>query len=72
LGNKKSSPIATTPGEEGKWFATAKELKLFGLAMELAKTEAPVILKRPRGRQGITSTRSRHFLSVLQWLCFVG
>ncbi len=29
--------IATTPGEEGKWFATAKELKLFDLALELAK-----------------------------------
>ncbi len=28
--------IATTPGEEGKWFATAKELKLFELALELA------------------------------------
>jgi len=28
--------IATTPGEEGKWFATAKELKLFDLALELA------------------------------------
>ncbi len=28
--------IATTPGEEGKWFATAKEIKLFELALELA------------------------------------
>lgn len=28
--------IATTPGEEGKWFATAKENKLFELALELA------------------------------------
>jgi len=28
--------IATTPGEEGKWFATAKELKLCDLALELA------------------------------------
>jgi len=28
--------IRTTPGEEGKWFATAKELKLFDLALELA------------------------------------
>ena len=28
--------IATTPGEEGKWFATAKELKLYDLALELA------------------------------------
>jgi hypothetical protein len=27
---------ATTPGEEGKWFATAKELKLYDLALELA------------------------------------
>jgi hypothetical protein len=28
--------IATTQGEEGKWFATAKELKLYDLALELA------------------------------------
>lgn len=28
--------IATTSGEEGKWFATAKDLKLYGLALELA------------------------------------
>jgi hypothetical protein len=29
--------VATTPGEEGKWFATAKELKLYDLALKLAK-----------------------------------
>jgi len=28
--------IATTPGEEGKWFATAKDLKLYDLALEFA------------------------------------
>ncbi|MES9830083.1 MAG: hypothetical protein ABW201_17630 [Candidatus Thiodiazotropha sp.] len=28
--------IAATPGEEGKWFATAKDLKLYDLALELA------------------------------------
>ena len=28
--------IATTPGEEGKWFATAKDLKIYDLALELA------------------------------------
>ncbi len=28
--------IAMTPGEEGKWFATAKELELYDLALELA------------------------------------
>lgn len=28
--------IATTPGEEGKWFAAAKQIKLYDLAMELA------------------------------------
>lgn len=28
--------IAMTPGEEGKWFATAKELELFELALDLA------------------------------------
>lgn len=28
--------VASTPGEEGKWFAAAKELGLFNLAIELA------------------------------------
>jgi hypothetical protein len=28
--------IATTPGEEGKWFATAKQIKLYDLTLELA------------------------------------
>ena len=28
--------IESTPGQEGKWFATAKELKLFGTAIQLA------------------------------------
>jgi hypothetical protein len=28
--------IATTPGEEGKWFATAKDIKFYDLALELA------------------------------------
>jgi len=28
--------IKTTPGEEGKWFATAKDLKLYELALKLA------------------------------------
>jgi hypothetical protein len=31
-----SDLIATTPGAEGKWFATAKELELYELALELA------------------------------------
>lgn len=28
--------VKTTPGEEGKWFATAKALKLYELALQLA------------------------------------
>ncbi len=31
-----SDLIGTAPGEEGKWFATAKEIKLYDLALELA------------------------------------
>jgi len=31
-----SDLIGTTPGEEGKWFATAKELGFYDLALELA------------------------------------
>jgi hypothetical protein len=30
--------VAATPGEEGKWFAAAKELGLYDAAMELART----------------------------------
>ncbi len=33
--------IATTPGEEGKWFATAKKLEMYDRAIELA-THSPV------------------------------
>jgi len=29
--------ISTSPGEEGKWFATARELKLYDLALDLAR-----------------------------------
>ncbi len=32
-----SDLINTTPGEEGKWFATAKDLKLYELALQLAE-----------------------------------
>ena len=31
-----SDLVKTTPGEEGKWFATAKDLKLYKLALQLA------------------------------------
>ena len=30
--------VKTTPGEEGKWFAAAKELGLYDVAIELART----------------------------------
>ncbi len=32
--------VRTTPGEEGKWFATAKELKLYELALQLVDQSA--------------------------------
>ncbi|MEZ5489020.1 MAG: hypothetical protein R3F50_01725 [Gammaproteobacteria bacterium] len=32
-----SDLIKTTPGDEGKWFATAKDLKLYELALQLAE-----------------------------------
>ena len=35
-----SDLIAATPGEEGKWFATAKELGFYDLALELANRSA--------------------------------
>ncbi|MEW8693551.1 MAG: hypothetical protein AB2535_21165 [Candidatus Thiodiazotropha endolucinida] len=43
-----SDLIATTPGEDGKWFATAKELELYDLALELANRSPcdPITLTR--------------------------
>lgn len=29
--------MASTPGEEGRWFATARSLKCYELALELAR-----------------------------------
>ena len=44
-----SDLIATTPGEEGKWFATAKELGLYDIALKLVRSR-PVI-RRPSHAQ---------------------
>ena len=42
--------IATTPGEEGKWFATAKEIRLFEMALELVN-RSPCDPKTPPRRK---------------------
>ncbi|MBK7903809.1 MAG: hypothetical protein IPJ97_13370 [Proteobacteria bacterium] len=62
-----SDLIATTPGEEGKWFATAKTLKRFDLAMQLAwkspcdpKTLIRAARQR-RKRQRCLRSRARSF-----------
>ncbi len=68
-----SDLIATTPGEEGKWFAAAKDLKLYDLALDLANRTAcdPKTLTRaardhldqePQFALGCAMT-------ALRWLC---
>ncbi len=65
--------VATTPGEEGKWFATAKALGLFDLALELAN-------KSPCDPKTLTRAARDHLasqpafalgaaLAALHWLC---
>lgn len=68
-----SDLIATTPGEEGKWFATAKTLKRFDLAMQLAWKSPcdPKTLIRA-ARDNIAKSPSfagEAALAALHWIC---
>ena len=65
--------IATTPGEEGKWFATAKDLGFYELALELAQ-------RSPCDPQTLTRAARDYFdtepefalgaaMASLRWLC---
>jgi hypothetical protein len=68
-----SDLIATTPGEEGKWFATAKTLKRFELAMQLAWQSPcdPKTLIRA-ARDNIAKSPSfagEVALAALHWIC---
>jgi len=65
--------IATTPGEEGKWFATAKTLKRFDLAMQLA-WESPCDPKTLIRAARDNAHRAPAFaaevaLAALHWIC---
>jgi tetratricopeptide (TPR) repeat protein len=65
--------IATTPGEEGKWFATAKALEFYDLALELANRSPcdPKTLTRA-ARDFIDSEPEFALgsaLTALRWLC---
>ena len=68
-----SDLIATTPGEEGKWFATAKRLKRFDLAMQLA-WKSPCDPKTLIRAAGDNVERAPGFiaevgLAALHWVC---
>jgi hypothetical protein len=68
-----SDLIGTTPGEEGKWFATAKTLKRFDLAMQLA-WESPcdpkTLIRAARDNAGKNpSFAAEVALAALHWIC---
>jgi len=65
--------IAATPGEEGKWFATAKEIKLFDLALELANRSPCDPKTLTRGARDFLGSEPAFALgcamAALRWLC---
>jgi hypothetical protein len=68
-----SDLIATTPGEEGKWFATAKTLKRLELAMKLA-WKSPCDPKTLTRAAKDSMVRAPAFagevaLAALHWIC---
>ncbi|MCU7892681.1 MAG: hypothetical protein KZQ78_14120 [Candidatus Thiodiazotropha sp. (ex Ustalcina ferruginea)] len=60
--------VATTPGEEGKWFATAKDLKHYDLAMDAAARLNKVEEVTEQIRQLVESNASASVLFVRQSL----
>jgi tetratricopeptide (TPR) repeat protein len=58
--------VTTTPGEEGKWFATAKELGLLDEAIRLAN-ETPRIPRPSRVPRGTSLTRVQSSRSRPDW-----
>ena len=65
--------IATTPGEEGKWFATAKTLKRFDLAMQLAwksPCDPKTLIRAARDNVGKNPAFAAEIaLAALHWIC---
>jgi hypothetical protein len=65
--------IATMPGEEGKWFATAKTLKRFDLAAQLAwksPCDPKTLIRAARDNVGRNpSFAAEVALAALHWIC---
>ena len=65
--------IATTPGQEGKWFATAKTLKRFDLAMQLAwksPCDPETLVRAARDNVGKNPAFAAEVaLAALHWIC---
>ena len=65
--------IATTPGGEGKWFATAKTLKRFELAMQLAwksPCDPKTLIRAARDHVGKAPAFAAEVaLAALHWIC---
>jgi tetratricopeptide (TPR) repeat protein len=65
--------IATTPGEEGKWFATARTLKRLDLAMQLAwksPCDPKTLVRAARDNVGKNPAFAAEVaLSALHWIC---
>ena len=65
--------IAITPGQEGKWFATAKTLKRFELAMQLAwksPCDPRTLIRAARDNVGkAPAFASEVALAALHWIC---
>lgn len=68
-----SDLIATTPGQEGKWFATAKTLRRFELAMQLAwrsPCDPKTLIRAARDNIKTSPAFSLEVaLAALHWIC---
>lgn len=65
--------IATTPGQEGKWFATAKDIKLYDLALELVSMSPCEPKTLTRAARDYVDKEPEFALgsamAALRWLC---
>ena len=65
--------VASTPGEEGKWFAAAKDAKLYDLALKLAQRSPVDHRTLIRSAQDFSTTEPNFALNsgllALYWIC---
>lgn len=65
--------VASTPGDEGKWFATAKELGFYDIAIQLANRtpcEPKTLIRAARDFElGEPLFALKAALTALRWLC---